>query len=61
MGLEEKVNSVDPHHIMLAGAGATIGYLSYLVSPMYLIAPYVALITITGALLGYFAAKSVKD
>lgn len=59
MGLEEKVNGTDPHHIMVAGAGATIGYLSYLVWPMYLIAPYAAIIT--GGLLGYFAAKSVKD
>ncbi len=59
MGLEEKINSVDPHHAMLAGAGATIGYMSYLILPMYLTAPYVAVIA--GGLLGYFAAKSVKD
>ena len=56
MDLEGKVNGADPHHMMLAGAGATIGYLSYLVWPMYLVAPYAAVI---GGLLGYFAAKSV--
>lgn len=55
----EKVNSVDPHHKMLAGAGATIGYMSYLLLPMYLINPFVAVIA--GGLLGYLAAKSVKD
>lgn len=59
MGLEEKVNSVDPHHAMLAGAGATIGYMGYLLLPMYLVTPYMAVIA--GGLLGYFAAKSVQD
>lgn len=62
MGLEEKVNSVDPHHAMLAGAGATIGYMSYLLSPMHFAAPYMAVAApILGLLLGYFAAISVKD
>ena len=59
MGLEEKVNSIDPHHIMLAGAGATIGYMSYLFWPIYITTPYMAVIA--GGLLGYFAAKSVQD
>lgn len=58
MDLEERVN-VDPHHAMLAGAGATIGYMVHLLLPMYLITPYVAVIA--GGLLGYLAAKSVQD
>lgn len=57
MGLEEKVEEVDPHHVMVAGAGAAIGYLSYLIWPMYFISPYIA--APVGGLLGYFAAKSV--
>ncbi|MBI2658403.1 hypothetical protein HYX08_06960 [Candidatus Woesearchaeota archaeon] len=55
MGIEEKV--VDPHHVMLAGAGASIGYLSSLLWPMYLAAPYMAVI---GGILGYSAAKMVQ-
>lgn len=59
MSLEERVNSMDPHHIMVAGTTATIGLLSYMLWPMYLVSPYLAVIG--GGLLGYYIAKSVKD
>ncbi|MBS3101775.1 hypothetical protein J4204_06645 [Candidatus Woesearchaeota archaeon] len=59
MGLEEKVNGPDPHHVMVAGTTATIGFLSYMLWPMYLISPYLAVIS--GGLLGYYVAKSVKE
>jgi len=59
MGLEEKVNGVDPHHKMVAGTTAMIGLLSYMLWPMYLVSPYLAVIG--GGLLGYYVAKSVKD
>lgn len=57
MGLEEKVEDVDPHHVMVAGAGAMIGYLSYLAWPMYVASPYIA--APVAGILGYFMAKSV--
>ena len=57
MGLEQKVSNADPHHLMLAWTGATIGYLSYLLWPAYFITPYLA--TGLGALTLYAAARSV--
>ena len=42
MCLEEKADDKGPHHVMIAGAGAMIGYSSYLVWPMYFISPYIA-------------------
>lgn len=59
MDLVERVNSIDPHHVMVAGTTATIGLLSYKLWPMYLISPYLAVIG--GGLFGYYIAKSVKD
>jgi len=44
---------------MVAGTTATIGFLSYMLWPMYLISPYLAVIS--GGLLGYYVAKSVKE
>ena len=57
MSLEAEVNSVDPHHAMLAGTGAAIGYMSYLLWPAYLVSPYLAIGS--GALAFYIAARSV--
>lgn len=66
MGLEERVNStinsMDPHHAMLAVSWAIMGYMGYLLLPMYsmyLVTPYVPMIAL--GLFGYLAAKSVRD
>lgn len=56
MGLEETVKSVGPHHVMVAGTMAGIGFLSYMLWPMYLMSPYLAVIS--GGFLGYHVGKS---
>ncbi len=53
MNLEQKASNADPHHLMLAGSGAGIGYLSYLLWPAYFVAPYLAL---GAGALGFYAA-----
>ncbi len=65
MGLEEKVEGADPHHMMLAASGATMGYMGYLLAPaaflaMPLLGPITPiLVPLLGGMAGYYMAKNV--
>ncbi|MBI3026755.1 hypothetical protein HYY70_01460 [Candidatus Woesearchaeota archaeon] len=67
MAIDDVVKGADPHHIMLAGAGATIGYMGYLLAPaaylsIPLLGPFApALLPLISGITGYYVAKSVQD